>query len=214
LRGISTVIALAAMALAPSTAIAQTAQPRVSVAVGGGVANPYHGDFDFTAPSWDVSFRASIARHVAIEGFFEQWQHDTREVFLNQAIQGPTGVIGRIARYEQRTTYLMRTAGFHALATGRSGRVTFAGGGGIGELAYDREFTTTATGCDAGTANLCRSTENTFSSNSFTVQGVAEMDVAVVRRVSAFARYLMVVPVSDPGFGHSSLGAGVRIVLF
>jgi hypothetical protein len=198
----------------PSVAGAQAAAPKLSVAAGGGIATPFHGDVDFTAPSWEVSVRGAIARHVAVEGFFEQWEHDKGTVLLDQAIQGPAGFLGRVARVEQRTTYRMRTAGVNVLATGGSPRVSFFGGGGIGQLAYDRRFTSTTSGCDAATAPLCRSTQNSFSSESFTVQGVAEVDVAVVRRVHVFGRYLIVVPVSDPGFGHGSVGGGVRLVLW
>lgn len=210
----SLVFAVSVLTLSPSAAIGQDQQPRLSVAAGAGVAHPYYGDFDFTAASWDVSLRASVSRHMAVEGFFEQWEHDKGEVFLDQAIQGPAGFIGRVARFEQRTSYTMRTAGFHALATARSERLTLAAGGGIGAFAYDRRYSTTTTGCDAATANLCHATGNTFSSNGFTAQGVAELDVAVIRRVEVFGRYLMVVPVSDPGFGHSTFGGGVRVTLW
>jgi hypothetical protein len=208
------IVAIATTAVFPSVAGAQAAAPKLSVAAGGGIATPFHGDFDFTAPSWEVSVRGAIARHVAVEGFFEQWEHDKGTVLLDQAIQGPAGFLGRVARVEQRTTYRMRTAGVNVLATGGSPRVSFFGGGGIGQLAYDRRFTSTTSGCDAATAPLCRSTQNSFSSESFTVQGVAEVDVAVVRRVHVFGRYLIVVPVSDPGFGHGSVGGGVRLVLW
>jgi hypothetical protein len=202
------------VALSPSVVNGQDAPPKLTIAAGGGIAVPFHADFDFTAPSWEVSVRGSIARHAAVEAFFEQWEHEKGSVFLDQAIQGPDGFIGRVARIEQRTTYRMRTAGANVLATGGSPRVSFFGGGGIGLLAYDRRFTSTTSGCDAATAQFCRSTANTFSSDSFTVQGVAEMDVAVVRRVQVFARYVIVVPVSDPGFGHGSVGGGVRLVLW
>jgi hypothetical protein len=198
----------------PSVVTGQDAPPKLTLAAGGGIASPFHADFDFSAPSWEVSLRGSIARHVAVEGFFEQWEHARGNVMLDQAIQGPSGLLGRVDRIEQRTAYRMRTAGVNVLATGESERVSVFGGGGIGLLAYDRRFTSTTTGCDAATAQLCRSTENTFSSESFTVQGVAEVDVAVVRRVQVFGRYAIVVPVSDPGFGHGSLAGGIRVVLW
>jgi hypothetical protein len=194
LRKTGQVIALAALALAlsRSAAIGQTVQPRLSVAAGGGIANPLHADFDFTAPDWHVSVRAANTRHLAIEGFYEVWEHAE----------------GRI---EQVTTHRMRTAGLNLVATVGSPRVMVSGGGGISLIAYDRRYTIMASGCDAGVANVC---ENRFSSDSFAFQGLAEVDVAVVRRVQAFGRYQLVAAFTDPGFGYANLSAGVRIVLF
>jgi hypothetical protein len=170
------IVALAAsvLALAPSSVTAQDAAPRLSVAAGGGIVTPFHGDFDFTAPGWEASLRGSLSEHVAIEGFFAQWQRERRAVI-----------------------YKMRNVGANVLATGGSRRVTISGGGGIGAFAYDRRG----------------STGNVFSSDGFTLQGVAEVDVRVAPRVQVFGRYLLVLPVRDPGFGHGSIGGGVRIVL-
>lgn len=202
------------LALSPSIAAGQEAPPRLSIAAAGGVVTPFHGDFDFTAPSWELSARGSVARHVAVEVFFEQWQRSEGSVRLDQVIHGPTGLLGRVGRIEQRTTYRMRTAGFHFLGTGGSGRVSFFGGGGVGLLLYDRRSTSTATGCDTGAESLCRSIENTFSSNPFTLQGVAEVDVQVAPHLQVFGRYLLVVPEDDPGFGHGTIMAGARVVLW
>jgi hypothetical protein len=206
--------ALSSVVCAPRAAVAQEAVPRLTVAAAGGLATPFHADFDFTAASWEISLRGQTAPHLAVEGFFEQWQHTTGEVLLNRDIQGPNGFLGRVGRIEQTTRYRMRTTGVNALVTGRSGRVTFGGGGGIGFLEYDRRFAQATTGCDPSIAQLCNATENTFSSNSFTVQGVAEVDVAIVRRVQGFGRYLLVVPTRDPGFGHGTVLGGVRVTLW
>jgi hypothetical protein len=168
-------IAGSVLALSPSIATGQDALPKFSVAAGGGIVTPFHGDLDFTATGWELSLRGAIAKHVVLEGFFEQWQREQRAV-----------------------NYKMRTVGANALATGGFGRVTISGGGGIGAFAYDRQG----------------SSGNVFSSDGFTLQGVAEVDVAVVRRVQLFGRYLVVVPVVDPGFGHASIIGGVRIVIW
>ena len=213
---IRAMVALAAclVALSPSVAVAQDPPPRLTVAAVGGIANPFYGDFDFNARNWDVSARGSMSRHVALEGFYEQWEHVKRAVFLNQDRQGPSGFLGRVARLEERTIYRMRTVGVNVLATGGSGRVTFSGGGGIGALAYDKRFNSTASGCDAGVAQSCVPMENSFSSGGFTGQGVAEVGVEVIRRVQVFGRYLLVLPLSDPTFGHGSFGAGARVTLW
>ena len=209
-----TAFAASVFALSASVASGQDAQPKLTAAAGGGFATPFYSEFDFTARNWDASVRGSMSRHVSLEGFYEQWEHVKRAVFLDQARQGPSGFLGRVARLDERTTYRMRTAGVNVLATGGSGRVTFVGGGGIGVLAYDERFNSTASGCDAGVAQSCVPTESTFSSDGFTGQGVAEVDVAVIRRVQVFGRYLLVLPLSDPTFGHSSFGAGVRVTLW
>jgi hypothetical protein len=168
-------LAAAVLALPLSAAAGQDAPPKLSIAAGGGVATPFHGDLDFTAPGWELSLRGAIAKHVVLEGFFEQWQ-----------------------RQQRSTNYKMRTVGFNALATGGSRRVTISGGGGVGAFAYDRR---------ASTGNL-------FTSDGFTVQGVAEVDVAVAPRVQVFGRYLMVVPLIDPGFGHGTVMGGARVALW
>src|SRR5829696_1729181 len=107
-------IATVAVLLAAERADAQDRAPRLTVAAAAGIASPFHGDFDFTAPSWEVSVRGATASHLAIEVFFEQWQHVDRRVLLNRDIQGPNGFLGRVARIEESTTYRMRTAGVNA----------------------------------------------------------------------------------------------------
>lgn len=216
MRGIRTVIALAASVLAlwPSVALGQDVRPRLSVAAGGGIADPLHADFDFTAADWHVSVRASMSSRLAIEAFYQKWEHTDREVLLNQAILGLAGPLGRVERVELATTKDMRTMGMNVVATFGSSRATFSSGGGIGLIAYRRRSTTTSSGCDAAVAHLCGSTENRFSNGDFAAQGVVAMDVAVTRRVQLFGRYLLVVAVTDPGFGYGSLNGGVRIVLF
>ena len=168
-------IAGSVLAWSPAIAAGQDAPPKLSIAAGGGITTPFHGDLDFTAPAWELSVRGAIAKHVVLEAFSEHWQREQRAV-----------------------TYKMRTVGANALATGGSRRVTISGGGGIGAFAYDRRG----------------SSGNVFSSDGFTVQGVAEVDVALARRVQVFGRYVLVVPVRDPGFGHGTIGGGVRIVLW
>jgi hypothetical protein len=167
-------IAASVLALSPSIVSGQDARPKLTIAGGGGLTTPFHGDLDFTAPHFEGSVRGSISDHVALEGFFGQWR-----------------------RTERSTTYKMRNVGANVVGIGSAGRVTFSGGGGIGAFAYDRQA----------------STGNVFSSDGFTVQGVAGVDVAIARRVQVYGRYLLVLPVRDPGFGHGSFGGGVRIVL-
>jgi hypothetical protein len=216
MRGVKTVIAVAAsmLALLPAAAQGQDVRPRLSVAAGGAIANPVHADFDFTAPEWQLSVRAAMSNYLAIEGFYGGWEYTDRDVRLDQPILGPAGFLGRVDRVEQVRIHRMRTLGVNVVATGGSSRVTFSGGGGIGVLAYDRRFSVSATGCDAAVAHVCGASENRFSSGDFTAQGVAEVDVAVARRIQLFARGQAILAISDPGFGHGSLGGGVRVALF
>jgi hypothetical protein len=167
-------IAAFVFALSPSIVFGQDAPPKLTIAGGGGLTTPFHGDLDFTASHVELSLRGSISDRVALEGFFGQWRGS-----------------------ERSTAYKMRNVGANVVGIGSSGRVTISGGGGIGAFAYDRRA----------------STGNVFSSDGFTVQGVAGVDVAVARRVQVYGRYLLVLPVRDPGFGHGSVGGGVRIVL-
>jgi hypothetical protein len=167
-------IAGVVLTMSPSVAAGQDVPPKLTIAAGGGLTTPFHGDLDFTASHFELSLRGSLADHVALEGFFGQWRGTQRS-----------------------TTYKMRNLGANVVGIGSTGRVTFSGGGGIGAFAYDRR---------AGTGNV-------FSSDGFTVQGVAGVDVAVARRVQVYGRYLLVLPVRDPGFGHGSVGGGVRFVL-
>ncbi len=215
---ITTLVALGACmtVLWPSAAAAQDPSPRLTVAAGSGLANPFYEGFDFNARNWELSGRGSVATHVAVEVFYEEWRHAKSLLQIDQAITGPSGFIGRVGRLEQRTDYRMRTLGFNALATGGSGRATFFGGGGVGLLAYDRRMRNTASGCDAATAHVCAvsGNESTFSSDSFTVQGVGEMDVLIVPRVQVYGRYMMVVPVRDVTFGLGTITGGVRVILW
>lgn len=188
--------------------------PRLSIAGGAGVALPLHADLDFTPSEWQVSFRGRFSRHFALEGFLSDWRHDATRVLINQSIEGPTGFLGRVGRIEETTSHDVRVVGVNALATGSRGRVTIAGGGGIGILLFDRRFRQTSTGCNAGTTALCGTFENTFTNDSETVQGVVDIDVAVTRRLSGFGRYQVVLPLRDIGFGHGSVAGGVRLTLW
>jgi len=206
--------ALAFLAISPVRAGAQPDAPRFSIAAGAGVAMPLHGDLDFTAPEWQVSVRGAVSRHFALEGFFSDWRHDTTRVLLDQAIQGPTGFLGRVGRIEETTAHKVRVVGVNALATGTAGRATVAGGGGIGMWLFDRRFRQASTGCEPAVADLCRTVDNTFNSDSQSAQGVVELDVAVTRRLHVFGRYQLVLLFQDPGSGHGSAAGGVRIALW
>ena len=207
-------LGLAALAMNPARAAAQQDSPRLSIAAGAGAAMPLHGDLDFIAREWQMSVRGSVTPHFALEGFFSSWRHDTTRVLLDQAIQGPTGFLGRVGRIEETTAHKVRVVGVNALATGTIGRVSVAGGGGIGLWMLDRRFHQSSTGCDASVPQLCRSVASTFTNNSETAQAVVDVDVAATRRVHVFGRYQLLLLFQDPGSGHGSAAAGLRVVLW
>ena len=115
------------------------------------------------------------------------------------------GLFHQWQRQEDRAggsvAYTMRTYAANVLATGTSGAATFSAGGGVGVFDYARDFTQGAFG-------------NTFTSSGVTAQAVAEFAVSVTRRIAIVGRYDLVVPIEDPGFGHNSVCAGVRIGLW
>ena len=64
-----------------AAAQAQGTEPeRLSLGVAAGVANLWHGDFDFTPVSWQADVRFRTGRFFASDVFFEQWRRRDEEV--------------------------------------------------------------------------------------------------------------------------------------
>lgn len=188
------------MLLAAAPAVSASAQAfddsRITVSGAAGIALPLHGDFDFNPPEWQIAGRVTVSRHFLLEGFFDEWRKKTQE---------------RGTRFESNTTYTMRTAGVNWLARGFIGRAAITGGGGIGFMHYDRLFAQSVTDCQSSTPVSCQDLENRFSSQSFTFQGVASLEVPIASVISAFGQYQFVAPIEDVGFSHSSITGGVRV---
>jgi hypothetical protein len=188
---------------------------RLTAAFGAGVARQFSPDFDFgTTLVWQASVRRRTGEHLAVEGVFEQWNGQRDAVHTDVLLSGPDGPIGRVARITEQQTYRMRTLAFNVLALVGSGRVTVAAGGGAGVMAYDRTYAQETSGCEPATSSACGRYENQFSSSSGTAQAVADLNVAITRRVAAFGRYDLVLPLRDPGFGHGSATAGIRVTVW
>jgi len=181
--------------IAPASAQALE-DSKITVGGAGGVAFPLHGDFNFNAPEWQLTVRATVSRHFLLEGFFDEWRKKTQD----------SG-----ARFESSTTYTMRTAGLNWLARGFIGRAAITGGGGIGFMHYDRLFEQIVNDCQSSTPGSCQDFENRFNSQSFTFQTAAGLEVPIASVVSAFGQYQFVAPIEDVGFSHSSIAGGVRI---
>ena len=169
---------------------------RISLSGAGGISFPLHGDLDFNAPEWQIAVRGTVSRHFLLEGFFEEWRHKTEDVRTNVTL---------------RTTHTMKTVGANWLARGFAGRAAITGGGGIGFMHYDRRFAQSVTGCQSSAPVSCQDFENRFNSQSFTVHGVAGVDVPITSWIAAFGQYQFVVPMEDVGFSHSSITGGVRV---
>src|SRR5690349_20066545 len=136
--------------LIPSAAQAQGAEPeRLSIGVAAGVANPWHGDFDFTAMSWQADVRFRTGRFFASNVFYEQWRHGEEDVRTGILLIGP-GPIGQIDRIVTNTERRTSVLGWNLLVMGQAGRATISGGGGISYLQHSRDYSQTLTGCPAG----------------------------------------------------------------
>ena len=194
----------------PSVATAQLA-PKLAIGASAGISNPLHGDFDFTAPEWQISLRTTVSEHFALEGFFEEWRHTTDEVRNNVTLQGPVSVVGHVGRISSRTVQATRIVGFNALARATFDRVTLTAGGGPSMWLYERRFNQTLTDCESTQPNGCRDFASRFSNSSFSVQAVGGLEVALTSRLAAFGQYQFVAPTVDIAGGHSSVGAGVRV---
>ena len=194
--------ALAAFVMTAAASAQTLEEPRLTVGVGAGVADPFHGDFDFTAPTWQASVRGHTARHFVVEGFLSGWQHNESESF---------GLANGTGRIEQETKRTIRVVGVNFLARS-TGRVSVYGGGGPGYWLHERRFTQTPSGCDPSSGQPC-GTVNTFNSAAFSVQGTAGVDAALTSRIIAYGQYQIALPVEDVGIGHSAFTAGIRIAL-
>ena len=206
------VVVAAALTTAPMT-MAQDREARFTVGGGVGVSNPLHGDLDFIASSWDVSARGTPARHLTIEGFATEWRHDTESIQIGVPLQGPSGVIGSIGRLTQRTQYRTMAFGASLLPTFSTGRVTVAGGGGVDVMFFQRRFEQTLEDCVSATAVACGNFSNTHSSSSLGAHLLAGVDVRIAPRLLAFGQFRMLVPVQDPGSGHTEVLGGVRLIV-
>lgn len=196
------------------TVAAQIQAPQLAVGAGGGVAFPVHSDFDFAAGTWQVNIRGALGSHAAVEVFFDEWRHSSGRDLPAGRIVGSSGVVTGYGRLTERTRHRTRAVGFNALATGSTGRVVLAGGGGIGYFGYRRVFEQELVACEPPAPEICQPFSTTHTSSSFSVQGVGSVDVAITSRnpaVMAFGQIQFIAPVDDFGFGHLGVVGGIRV---
>jgi hypothetical protein len=204
-------VVLLPVLIPPAPAAAQDRAPAFTIGGGAGIANPFHGDLSFTATAWEVSARWNGGRWVLMETFAGEWLHDEESRNLVVPIYGSSGLIGYAAELVQKTKQRMRVAGVNVLPMWERGRVRLWGGGGAGFLLYTRRSTTRIAGCPSPSPFPCDDYATSHASGALTVQAAAGADVAIGRFLVAFAKYGVVFPLEEPGFGHAAVLGGVRV---
>ena len=194
----------------PAFAGAQTSQPpRFTIGAGGGVSDPLHGDFQFIAPSWDVSVRGRVAPHLTIEGFMSRWRHANESVHSGVPLTGP-GSIGEIAIEDGDQVTMI---GFSFEPTFSAGRVTFGGGGGPALMIFRSDYVQRVSGCEPSSAASCGTFATHRTTGTFAVHFGGGVDVRLAPRLTTFGQIRVGVPIDDPGSGHVAATVGVRLVI-
>ena len=196
----------------PAFTGAQTFEaPKLTIGAAGGVSDPLHGDFQYVAPSWDVSVRGQVARGLAIEGFMSRWRHSDETVRINVPLMGPGGPVGRIGEMRLDSTVAVSMIGFTLLPAFSRGRVTVAGGGGPALMIFRSEYGQHYRDCDPPSA--CLDFERHSSNGTFAVQLASSVDVRLAARVTTFGQFRAGIPIEDPGSGHFAVSGGFRFLI-
>jgi hypothetical protein len=199
--------------LATATAASAQEPARFTVGGGAGISNPLHGDFDFQAASWEVAARGRPADHLTIEGFASGWRHTTETVTTGLPLEGPGGRIGTIGELAERTTDQTLAFGASLLPTFDAGRATIVAGGGANVMTFQHRFEQSLSDCVATTPVNCGSFANAHSASDIGAHVVAGVDVRLAARLIAFGQFRLLVPMRDPGSGHTAVVGGLRLAL-
>jgi hypothetical protein len=192
-------------------AAAQTEPPGFSVAVGAGIAFPFHSDLNFDTFDRQASVRTRVTPRFLVEGMLDQWRHTTITRRADVPLFGQSGVIGHVDEVTTDTLDTITVVGLNLLGTGAIGRVRISGGGGPGLLVNYARYTVSLSGCTATVPSRCDGSSNEEWFVTFGVQALADVDVALTSHVSAVGRVLLALPVKDAGYGHLNATAGVRM---
>jgi hypothetical protein len=200
------------MVVMPAFTGAQTFEaPKLTIGAAGGVSDPLQGDFQYVAPSWDVSVRGQVARSLAIEGFMSRWRHSDETVRINVPLMGPGGPVGRIGEMRLDSTVAVSMIGFTFLPTFSRGRFTVAGGGGPALMIFRSEYGQRYRDCDPTSA--CLDFERHSSNGTFAVQLASSVDVRLAAPVTTFGQFRAGLPIEDPGSGHFAVSGGFRFLI-
>jgi hypothetical protein len=193
--------------LLPRLASARQADvtPQVSVGVGAGFANPFHGDLNFTAWAWEADVRLAMSRHLLLEVAVGDWRHDESFVRENIPVIPGEGVIGR---FEQTTTRVQRSVQTAMLFTAARGRIRISAGGGAGFVEFSRRTRQLTSECTPPIQ--CGPFESSFSNFAIGAQIAGGAEARIVGGLAVYGQVRLVVPVSDPGGSDLRVTAGLR----
>lgn len=204
----------AALLLVSAPAAAQSDAPAAAgVGVGAGVAFPFHSDFSFRAFEWVASIRFPQEKHLLVEIAIDQWRHKTTHVVSDITLRDATGVIGHTDEIRTEDATTVTVIGVNALVTGTRGRMRVSAGGGAGVIRFADRYEVDVTGCTSPAPQHCQEYTRRDSRYDLSVQATADVELALRRRLSAFGRFNLVVPVEGPFTGHFGFVAGVRMGL-
>ena len=209
-------VAFALSLIVVTPASAQSDDPPVFSAAGGaGVAFPFHSDFSSNALAWHGSVRLRAARHLFVEGVYEQWRHTTTLVARDLTLRDGAGTsVGHVDELRTNDATTVSNLGVNFLVTAPVGRARISVGGGPGLVTYRDRYEVSLSGCTAVDPRTCEGYVRRDARHGFAVQGAVEIDVAVTSRVSVFGRGSAATPIDDPGAGYAAIIAGARVSIF
>lgn len=204
-RSIGMAVALATFGLPGPAAAQGKPDSRVSVGAGIGFATPFHGDFDFTPVSWDVSVRVGKGT-ARFEAAWAEWRHERSVDIPAPALPGIGG--GSAGLLRQVSTRTSRVGQLNLVAEVRTGVVTWFAGGGAGVMVLRNEFRQTPIGCTG--SNACVDFDHSDSNAGLTAQGVFGADVGVTDALAIFGQGRLIILTRDVGTSDLRYTAGAR----
>ena len=201
-------VGLLAVAAVPIHARAGQAPepPKLTVGVAAGRGQSALHD-DASGLTWEAAVRIRLQRYFGIEVAAGQLRTEVARSVFDRTVQ-IGGVTGHVERFDMTTERATGWGVFNALAMVTAGRVTIAGGGGVGISAFGRTFTQQGVGCDPGVESACAPLVIPFSSSGFRFQSLGDIDVMLSRNLTAFGQVRFAV---QGGYTETAVVAGARL---